>query len=52
MIEYNTRSTLLKYGLTSEVEPDQLESEDEELEEEEPLVDCRKRRRKSTNPAS
>jgi len=51
MIEYNTRVSLLKYGLTSEVEVDHLESEDKELEEEEQLIDYRERRRKSTNPA-
>jgi len=35
MIEYNTGGSLLKYGLTSEVEPDHPKSEDEESEEEE-----------------
>jgi len=44
---------LLKYRLTSEAkEGDQLESEDEEPMEEEPLVDQWDKQRKSTDPSS
>jgi len=52
MIEYNTRVSLLKYGLMSEVEPGRLKSEDEEPEEEEQLIDYKERQRKSTNSTS
>ncbi len=40
MVEYNSRSTILHYGLTEEVEAKQLTIEEaEEPEEEEQLLD-------------
>jgi hypothetical protein len=51
MVEYNTGSTILHYGLTNKVEVEQVVfDEEEELEEEEQLME--RRQRKSIDLAS